>query len=171
MVAPAPVAGRCGIGNPIKPSDALPLWYQNRTRRLAGHSRNVRTISMSLEREAKLAATEAFQLPPMEGLIEGATVVARPRLELEAMYYDTADLQLARWGVTLRHRTGEPGPAWTLKLPGAAAGQTLQREELTFARDRTAIPAETADLARAYVRGRALIPVARLHTSPDPIEL
>jgi inorganic triphosphatase YgiF len=126
---------------------------------------------MSLEQEAKLAATGAFQLPPMEGLIEGAIAVARPRLELEAMYYDTADLQLARWGVTLRHRTGEPGPAWTLKLPGAAAGETLEREELTFAGDRTAIPAEAADLVRAYVRGRALIPVARLHTSRNPIEV
>jgi CHAD domain-containing protein len=107
----------------------------------------------------------------MDGLVTGATAVARPRLELEATYYDTAEFQLARWGVTLRHRTGEPGVAWTLKLPGAAAGQALERQELGFAGDRTAIPREAADLVRAYVRGRALIPVARLRTSRNPIDI
>src|SRR5450631_3068499 len=126
---------------------------------------------MSLEREAKLAVTAAFQLPPMDGLVTGATAIARPRLELEATYYDTAEFHLARWGVTLRHRTGEPGVAWTLKLPGAAAGQALERQELGFAGDRTAIPREAADLVRAYVRGRALTPVARLHTSRNPIDI
>ena len=126
---------------------------------------------MSLEREAKLAVTAAFQLPPMGGLIEGAIAVTRPRLELQAIYYDTAEFQLARWGVTLRHRTGEPGVAWTLKLPGAATGQALERQELGFAGDQMSIPREAADLVRAYVRGRALIPVARLHTSRNPIDI
>jgi hypothetical protein len=97
--------------------------------------------------------------------------VARPRLELEATYYDTAEFQLARWGVTLRHRTGEPGPAWTLKLPGGAEEHTLDRQELRVAGDRAAVPREAADLVRAYVRGRGLIPVARLHTSRNPIDI
>ena len=126
---------------------------------------------MSLEREAKLAATPAFELPPMDGLVRGATAVTLARLELEATYYDTAEFQLARWGVTLRHRTGEPGPAWTLKLPGTAAGATLERRELGFAGEGLAIPPEAADLVRAYVRGRALVPAARLHTSRHPIEI
>jgi CHAD domain-containing protein len=126
---------------------------------------------VSLEREAKLAASAAFRLPPMDGLITGATAIARPRLELEATYYDTAELHLARWGVTLRHRTGEPGPTWTLKLPGGAEEHTLERQELRFAGDRAAVPREASDLLRAYVRGRTLIPVARLHTSRDPIDI
>lgn len=126
---------------------------------------------MSLEQEAKLAATAAFQLPPMGGLVNGATAATRPRVELEATYYDTAQLHLARWGVTLRHRTGETGPAWTLKLPGTATDETLERQELRFAGDRLAVPREAADLVRAYVRGRALKPVARLHTSRNPIEI
>jgi len=126
---------------------------------------------VSFEREAKLAASAAFRLPPMNGLVTGTTAVARPRLELEATYYDTAELHLARWGVTLRHRTGEPGPAWTLKLPGGAEEHTLERQELRFAGDRAAVPREASDLLRAYVRGRALIPVARLHTSRNPIDI
>lgn len=126
---------------------------------------------MSLEREAKLAAAAAFRLPPMDGLVTAAIAVTRPRLELEATYFDTAEFQLARWGVTLRHRTGEPGPAWTLKLPGGATEQTLERQELRFAGDRVAVPREASDLVRAYVRGRVLIPVARLRTSRNPIEI
>ncbi|HEX4580214.1 MAG TPA: CYTH and CHAD domain-containing protein [Candidatus Dormibacteraeota bacterium] len=126
---------------------------------------------MTVESEAKLAAPTNFELPPMEGLANGAAAMTRPRLELEATYYDTDDLALARWGITLRHRSGEAGPTWTVKLPQAATGRTMARDELTFAGAERAIPPEAADLVRAYVRGRALIPVARLHTSRKPIEI
>ena len=45
-------------------------------------------------------------------------VVAMPDQQLRATYYDTADLRMARNGVTLRYRTGEAEtPRWTLKLP------------------------------------------------------
>lgn len=126
---------------------------------------------MSLEREAKLSAAAGFRVPAMDGLIAGAVAVTRPRLELAATYYDSPELQLTRWDVTLRHRTGERGLAWMLKLPSAAAGQTLERQELRFAGDAAAVPPEAADLVRAYVRGRPLISVARLHTSRTPIEI
>jgi CHAD domain-containing protein len=126
---------------------------------------------MSLEREAKLAASAALRIPPMDGLVVGTTAVTRPVVELRATYYDTADFRLARWGVTLRHRTGEDSPAWTLKLPSAVAEQTLERQELRFGGDPGSIPPDAADLIRAYVRGSKLIPVARLHTSRTPIEI
>jgi CHAD domain-containing protein len=126
---------------------------------------------MSLEREAKLIATAAFRMPPMDGLIAGTIEVTRPVQELEATYYDTADLRLARWGVTLRYRTGEDGLPWTLKLPGAVTDQTVERQELRFAGDSESVPREAADLVLAYRRRRALAPVARLHTRRTPIEI
>ena len=107
----------------------------------------------------------------MDGLVVGATAVTGPVVELQATYYDTADLRLARWGVTLRHRTGEGALAWTLKLPGAVAEQTLERQELRFGGDPAIIPPEAADLIRAYIRGSKLIAVARLHTSRNPVEI
>jgi inorganic triphosphatase YgiF len=127
--------------------------------------------SMTLERETKLAATAGFQMPSMDSLVTRTTAVTRPVLELEACYYDTADLRLARWGITLRHRSGEGGLHWTLKLPSAVAEQTVERQELVFAGDPALVPPEAADLIRAYVRGRSLTPVARLHTSRNPIEI
>jgi len=52
-------------------------------------------------------------------------VAGAPR-RLSATHYDTDDLRLARWGASLRRRTGE---GWTVKLPVQAAGQLLAREE------------------------------------------
>jgi CHAD domain-containing protein len=126
---------------------------------------------MSLEREAKLIATATFRMPPMDGLIADTIAVTRPVQELEATYYDTADLRLARWGVTLRYRTGEDVLPWTLKLPGAVTDQTVERQELRFAGDSESVPRQAADLVLAYRRRRALAPVARLHTLRNPIEI
>ena len=60
-------------------------------------------------------------------------VGAGARRRLDATYYDTADLRLVRWGVTLRYRTGEgdDGGTWTLKLPtGRATGRRWLRREV-----------------------------------------
>src|SRR5260221_6001146 len=87
-----------------------------------------------LEREVKLGAGPAFHLPDLSGVLDGVTVTPPEAVRLETVYYDTPDLRLARWGVSLRHRAGE---GWTLKLPPAAAarqppGQLLERDEITF---------------------------------------
>ena len=65
------------------------------------------------EREVKLGAGPAFHLPDLNGVVDGVTVTAPEAMRLETVYYDTPDLRLARWGVSLRHRAGE---GWTLKL-------------------------------------------------------
>src|SRR5579864_3009872 len=85
---------------------------------------------------------------------------------METVYYDTPDLRLARWGVSLRHRAGE---GWTLKLPpkapdGKESAGLLQRDELTFAGGAKKPPEEAVALVRAYVRKAELVPVARLST-------
>ena len=60
--------------------------------------------SRMLEREVKLGAGPAFHLPDLSGVVDGATVTPPEAVRLETVYYDTADLRLARWGVSLRHR-------------------------------------------------------------------
>src|SRR5579864_9352675 len=85
---------------------------------------------------------------------------------METVYYDTPDLRLARWGVSLRHRAGE---GWTLKLPpkapvGNEPTDLLQRDELTFDGGAKKPPEEAVALVRAYVRKAELVPVARLST-------
>jgi len=120
-----------------------------------------------LEREVKLGAGPAFHLPDLTGVIDGVTVTAPEAVRLETVYFDTADLRLARWGVSLRHRAGE---GWTLKLPptrSSTDGQSqafLERDELTFQGGAKKPPAAAVAIVRAYVRNAELIPVARLST-------
>src|SRR5712664_4161517 len=119
-----------------------------------------------LEREVKLGAGPAFHLPDLAGVVEGVAVGPPEAVRLETVYYDTADLRLARWGVSLRYRRGE---GWTLKLPpkpatGATPGQLLERDEITFQGGAKKPPEAAVDLVRAYVRKAELVPVARLST-------
>src|SRR4030088_3404629 len=76
------------------------------------------------EREVKLAAAPSFRLPDLAGLAEGITVGPQQDPRMETTYYDTADLRLARWGLSLRYRSGE---GWTLKLGAVAEGSLLTR--------------------------------------------
>ncbi|MGH7763052.1 MAG: CYTH domain-containing protein, partial [Candidatus Dormibacteraceae bacterium] len=119
-----------------------------------------------LEREVKLGAGPAFHLPDLNGVVDGVAVSSPEAVRMETVYYDTADLRLARWGVSLRHRAGE---GWTLKLPptaaaGKQAGDLLQRDELTFQGGAKKPPEAAVALVRAYVRKAELVPVARLST-------
>jgi CHAD domain-containing protein len=80
---------------------------------------------------------------------------------METVYYDTPDLRLARWGVSLRRRAGE---GWTLKLAPTSSGQLLERDELTFKGNGKKPPQGALEVVRAYVRNSELVPVARLST-------
>lgn len=122
-----------------------------------------------MERELKLSVLPDFRLPDLNGVVDAVT--ARPRAEqcLDATYYDTPDLRMARSGATLRHRSGE---GWTLKLAhGDEPGEALSRRELTVAGDSGTIPAELSRLVVAWVRTSALAPVARLQTTRHGAEL
>ncbi len=70
-----------------------------------------------LEREVKFGAWPGFVLPDLTDVAPGVTVTDGPELDLDATYVDTDDLRLVRRGVSLRRRTGEGAPRWTLKLP------------------------------------------------------
>ena len=117
-----------------------------------------------IEREIKLAAEAGIVLPDLTDAVPGLTVGPKSVLQLDAVYYDTASLSLARWGVTLRSRSGEPGAAWTLKLPESAVDAKLSRHELMFDEPIGAVPSSVRLAARAYARSQPLGPVVRLNT-------
>jgi CHAD domain-containing protein len=125
----------------------------------------------SLEREAKLIAPPGLDLPDLNELVPASRAVPQPVLRLDATYYDTADLRLARSGITVRHRGGEEGPAWTVKLPEDASAANLVRRELRFDGPAGRVPSAAADLVLASTRTQPLRPVARLTTVRQPIEL
>ena len=90
-----------------------------------------------LERELKLVVDAAFapSLPPVGTEVTGFEEL--PSLDLRATYYDTPDLRLARYGITLRNRTGEAAPLWTLKLP---AGNGRRSKPAGWVRSSRSLP-------------------------------
>ena len=109
-------------------------------------------------------------MPDLIGAGSVAEMLPLPTQELRATYYDTVDRRLARWGITLRHRTGEGDrAAWTLKLPTPAAdvaGVTpASREEMEIEGGPGTIPEVLVDLVTAHVRSHPLAPAAVLATT------
>ena len=125
---------------------------------------------MSTETEVKMGAWAGFELPSLDGVADDVTPVARAPRTLMAVYYDTPDLRLARWGVTVRHRTGD-GSGWTVKLPEGDEGPALVRRELTFEGPPGRMPAGATSLIRAYARDTPLVPVARIRTVRTGVDL
>ena len=125
---------------------------------------------MKLEREVKLAAWGGFALPALDDLAGDLSVEPLKAKKLDATYYDTKDLRLARAGVSLRHRLGDD-PPWTVKLPDGESGPVMSRREIPFAGPAGSIPPAAERLVRAYTRGEPLVAVARLKTERSRIGL
>ena len=117
-----------------------------------------------IEREFKLAAEVGTVLPDLADAAPGLTIRPKSVVQLDAVYYDTPTLALARWGVTLRSRSGEAGPVWTLKLPVATADSEMSRNELMFDEPLGPVPSAVRQAVRAYARSQQLGPVVRLQT-------
>lgn len=92
-----------------------------------------------------------------------AEVIGSDRQSLRATYYDTADMRLARHGITLRRREGGQDEGWHAKLPINAH----QRREIHVPLDRAVegtVPTELADLVSAYLTDRPLRRCAHIAT-------
>ncbi|MFI7586132.1 CHAD domain-containing protein [Spongisporangium articulatum] len=113
-----------------------------------------------LEVETTLDADSGFTVPALVGTGRVASVQLREAAELDATYYDTAELTLIRSGITLRRRSGGSDAGWHLKLPASGGRLEVQRP-LTGASP----PAALLALAQAWLRGRDVGPVARLRTT------
>ena len=118
---------------------------------------------MATEHEVKLGAPAGFVLPPLDGVIEGVTAAARSPRTLLAIYHDTPDLRLARWGVTVRHRSVD-GSGWQVKLPEGQDGSALVRRELIFVGSVGTVPDAVWSLELVYESVMPLVIVARYRT-------
>ena len=113
------------------------------------------------EIERKLSVDAAFKMPDL--MLSGAPVVTeQPTVVLNAAYYDTDDLRLARFGVTLRRRTGGSDAGWHLKLPESSDRRMEVRVPLGTCDEEA--PPELLDRVRAFIRDRAVEPVMSLGT-------
>jgi len=129
-----------------------------------------------VEREVKLGAWPGLALPDLTGVVPGGSVLALQPQRLTATYHDTADLRLARWGITVRHRRADVDGAdgheeWTVKLPGTTEGPGLVRTEHSFTGAEHRVPADARHLLGGYIRSATLVPVARLQTARLRLEV
>ncbi|CAO5161040.1 Metal-binding protein [Frankia sp. AiPs1] len=119
------------------------------------------------EVETKFDVEESFVVPPLSG-VDGIASAAGPVEErLDALYFDTEDLRLARNRITLRRREGGHDAGWHLKLPADGAGRDEISRPLDAAERNegdSPIPDEFVDVVAAITRRRPLRPVARLRT-------
>jgi CHAD domain-containing protein len=99
-------------------------------------------------------------LPDLSEVDGVSSVSAQDVVELDAVYYDTADLRLAADHLTLRRRTGGDDAGWHLKFPVS----TGIRDEIQAPLADT-VPRDLALLLRSRVRNAELIPVVRLRSS------
>lgn len=121
------------------------------------------TVASEMETELKYEA--GAELPSLRDL-PGVTGVDGPHTErLEAIYFDTADLRLARHGATLRRRTGGHDAGWHLKVPAGGDSRTELRLPLGSGGATNAPPDELADLTFGMVRGAEIRPVAQVKTA------
>jgi inorganic triphosphatase YgiF len=114
------------------------------------------------EIEQKYDVTSSFVLPALDTALPGASDVETTVTELQAIYFDTADLRLAHRKITLRRRTGGADQGWHLKLPVGKGERTEFHEPYT---DELEVPEPLSRLVSATTRGAALTPVARLETT------
>ncbi|MFI6819346.1 CHAD domain-containing protein [Micromonospora sp. NPDC050187] len=117
-----------------------------------------------VEQERKYAVPAAFRLPDLSpALPSGGRVDSPAPVTLVATYFDTADLRLARAGVSLRHREGDQ-PPWTVKLPTGSPGA---RHEISRPGSADTVPTELAELVTVHHRGAPLAAVALISTVRD----
>ena len=131
------------------------------------------SVTSHAETERKYEAAADTKLPKWSD-IPGVADVHGPRTEhLSAVYFDTTDQRLARYGATLRRRTGGADAGWHLKVPAGEDSRTELRLPLDERpEDATnAPPDELADLTLAMTRGAALRPIAQLKTTRRVWEL
>ncbi|WP_104084203.1 CYTH and CHAD domain-containing protein [Cryobacterium sp. Y11] len=119
-----------------------------------------------IETELKFDVDEAALLPRLTDIPGVQTIAALVTHDLEAVYFDTADLVLTAAHITLRRRTGGDDAGWHLKLPLAAG----RRHEIHAPLGKhvfdkaDAVPESLTQLVRFHIRDTQLVPVAQLHT-------
>lgn len=122
---------------------------------------NIMASRDSIETERKYDTGNTARVPVFAD-IAGVEQAGEPaETFLEAVYYDTAGLELAARGITLRRRTGGTDHGWHLKLP---IGPDSRREIQAPLGQPDHVPAELLAHLAVFTRGQELSPVARLST-------
>lgn len=122
------------------------------------------------EVERKLRVHAMFDLPDLAAAGVASSVEVVEPFTMRAIYHDTADLALFRWGITLRRREGGPDEGWHMKLPVAGADGST-RDELRLPLDAGqvgSVPGAFVEVVSPLLRGRPLAAAVTLSTDRSP---
>jgi CHAD domain-containing protein len=114
-----------------------------------------------LEIERKYQLPGDFSLPRLTGVGGVDSVGEADDLQLDATYYDTSELRLARERITLRRRAGGHDAGWHLKRP---VGDERSELHVPASPSQLTPPSAIRDQVRALTRGEDLQPIARIRT-------
>jgi inorganic triphosphatase YgiF len=120
--------------------------------------------SRYLEVERKFDVDASTQPPSFDGIAEVTRVEHAETQELDAVYFDTAERDLAANRITLRRRTGGLDAGWHLKLPAGVDARTEVRAPLDTNQSHS-VPTELLDVVLDILRSRPVSPVARISTT------
>lgn len=118
------------------------------------------------EVERKLRVHALFEMPDLCTAGVAFRVETGETFVMRAVYHDTADLTLFRWGITLRRREGGGDEGWHMKLPVAGADGST-RDELQVPLDAGAIgsvPGAFIEVIAPLLREQPVVPVVTLST-------
>ncbi len=127
-------------------------------------------IELKYDVDPTLPAPDFTELSAVAGVTE-------PAIEnLDAIYYDTENLDLAANKITLRRRSGGHDAGWHLKRPGRRAGRRELQVPLNASHDEGAggvihVPDVLLEQIRVHSRGRALRPIGAISTHRELSEL
>lgn len=123
------------------------------------------------EVERKFRVHGLFEMPDLAGV--APRVETSPPFEMAAVYHDTAELSLFRWGITLRRREGGGDQGWHMKLPVAGADGTT-RDEMHVpleAGEIGSVPGALVQVVAPLIHELPLEPVIVLRTERTPTVL
>ena len=121
------------------------------------------SVTTTRETELKFDCDPEATLPPLD-----LPATDEHEVVLRAVYWETGDKRLMRWGASLRHRTASDHSedGWTLKLgvPSVDVVDGVTRDEVTADGASNEPPAHLVDAVRALTLGQALQPQATITT-------
>ncbi len=122
------------------------------------------------EVERKFRVHPTFTLPDLADVAPGVTMRQIEPFDMAAVYHDTDELTLFRWGITLRRREGGPDEGWHMKLPVAGAdGSTRDEMHVPLEEGAVgAVPGPLVEVVAPLLHELPLRPVISLATIRAP---
>lgn len=115
--------------------------------------------SGAVEIERKYDVDAAAQVPSLVGAGRVASADEPDAYDLDATYYDTVDLALARRRIAMRRRVGGHDAGWHIKWPPLEEGR---REQQFALGDDEGVPDDIRAALAEFIDDAPLVPIARV---------